>query len=83
MKMLLMLVLTVSAMTLLSGCAWEIGGAPNHTTVQPTVGQQLIDLQKARDSGAISDGEQPNKSTAGSHRAARMAGTISQPRGFV
>ena len=44
-------------MTLLSGCAWEVGGGTKHTTVQPTIGQELIDLQKAKDAGAITDAE--------------------------
>ena len=43
--------------TLLSGCAWEVSGAPKHATVQPTLGQQLVDLQKAKDVGAITDAE--------------------------
>ena len=42
---------------LLSGCAWEVSGAPKHATVQPTLGQQLVDLQKAKDVGAITDVE--------------------------
>ena len=37
-----------SALTLLAGCSWQIGGGPGPTTVKPTVGQQLIDLQKAK-----------------------------------
>jgi uncharacterized membrane protein len=43
---------------LLSGCAWSIGGArdanANHI---PTRGEELIDLKKARDQGAISEEE--------------------------
>jgi len=45
------------AMTLLTGCSWQVGGGPKHATVQPTVGQQLIDLQKAKDAGVITDSE--------------------------
>jgi hypothetical protein len=45
------------AMTFLTGCAWHVGGGKTVTTVQPTTGQQLIDLQKARDSGAITPPE--------------------------
>jgi len=44
-------------MTLLGGCAWEVGGGHTHATIQPTTGQQLIDLQKAKDAGAITDSE--------------------------
>jgi hypothetical protein len=37
-----------------AGCAWSIGGTKQGTTqIQPTKGQELIDLQKARDKGAI------------------------------
>jgi len=49
--------LAVAALTLLAGCSWQIGGGPGPATVRPTVGQQLIDLQKAKDSGAITDSE--------------------------
>lgn len=41
-----------------SGCAWQLGGDKNGTTiVQATRGQELIDLKKARDQGAISEEE--------------------------
>ena len=51
-------ILAVSlAATLLTGCSWQVGGGPKHATVQPTVGQQLIDLQKAKDAGVITDSE--------------------------
>ena len=43
---------------LLTGCAWSVGGRKGGSTViEPTKGQQLIDLQKAYKSGAIDDGE--------------------------
>ena len=43
---------------LLSGCAWSIGGTKEHTAaVQATRGQELIDLKKARDQGAITQEE--------------------------
>ena len=48
----------LSAMTLLTGClALDIGGGPTSKAVSPTVGQQLIDLQKAKNAGAITDAE--------------------------
>jgi len=34
-----------------------VGGDKKVTTMQPTTGQQLIDLQKAKDSGAITDSD--------------------------
>jgi hypothetical protein len=46
----------LAAMVLLSGCL-AIGGGDKHVTHNPTLGQQLVDLQKARDAGAISDQE--------------------------
>jgi Short C-terminal domain len=51
------LLTVVLAMTLLPGCAWQVGGDKKVTTMQPTTGQQLVDLQKAKDSGAITDSE--------------------------
>ena len=43
---------------LLSSCAWQIGGdKKGTTTVQATRGQELIDLKKARDQGAITEDE--------------------------
>ena len=43
---------------LLCGCAWQIGGdKKGTTTVQATRGQELIDLKKARDQGAITEDE--------------------------
>ena len=43
---------------LLSGCAWSIGGTKEHAAaVQTTRGQELIDLKKARDQGAITPDE--------------------------
>jgi outer membrane lipopolysaccharide assembly protein LptE/RlpB len=58
MKKLLISILMVSlATTFLTGCAWQVGGDKKVTTMAPTTGQQLIDLQKAKDSGAITDSE--------------------------
>jgi hypothetical protein len=43
---------------LLSGCAWSIGGEKAHpATVQPTRGQELTDLKKAKDQGALTEDE--------------------------
>ena len=46
-----------SVITFLSGCSWSVGSSPKTANVVPTTGQQLIDLQKAKDSGAITDAE--------------------------
>ena len=47
-----------SALTLLSGCLdLQLGGGTTTRPQSPTVGQQLIDLQKAKDAGALNDSE--------------------------
>lgn len=40
----------------LTGCVAAIGNSPNPRS-NATIGQQLIDLQKAREAGAITDAE--------------------------
>jgi hypothetical protein len=47
------------ATALLAGCVGglSLGGGTKTTTNAPTVGQQLVDLQKAKDAGAITDAE--------------------------
>lgn len=43
---------------LLTGCLnLELGGGTTTRPQNPTLGQQLIDLQHAKDSGAITDAE--------------------------
>jgi hypothetical protein len=45
-------------LSLLSGCAWSIGGQKEAAvTARPTAGQELVDLKKARDQGAITEEE--------------------------
>jgi Trk-type K+ transport system membrane component len=56
-KLSISLLILVSALTLVTGCSWSVGGGQKSATIQPTTGQQLIDLQRAKDSGAISDAE--------------------------
>lgn len=65
------LLIGLSAMTLLSGCLdLQLGGGTKSSTTSsdehpaigqqltaPTIGQQLIDLQKAKDADAITDAE--------------------------
>jgi hypothetical protein len=48
---------------LVSGCSWQVGGGSKSATNPPTVGQQLIDLQKAKDAGAITDSEYQTQKT--------------------
>ena len=57
-RLLVPIMIGVSAMTLLTGCLGLQLGPDTITKSQtPTVGQQLIDLQRAKDSGAITDTE--------------------------
>ena len=54
-KLLLPALIGLSTMTLLTGCI--IGDRSHTTQVPPTTGQQLVDLQKAKEAGAINDAE--------------------------
>jgi hypothetical protein len=52
------LLIALPALLLLTGCLnLSLGGGSHTTAAGPTVGQQLIDLQTARNSGAISQAE--------------------------
>ena len=57
-KLLVPMMIGLSALTLLSGCLdLKLGGGTTTKPQTATVGQQLLDLQKAKDSGAITDAE--------------------------
>ena len=57
-KLFIPALIAFSAITLFSGClGLSLGGGTTSTAQSPTVGQQLIDLQKAKDAGAINDQE--------------------------
>jgi hypothetical protein len=57
-RLLVPIMIAVSAMTLLTGClGLQLGPDTITKTQAPTVGQQLVDLQKAKDAGAITDAE--------------------------
>ena len=46
----------LSALLLLNGCVGlSVGGGSKSETKKPTLGQQLTDLQRARDAGAITE----------------------------
>ena len=45
------------AVVLLAGCETHLGGGSTTRIEQPTLGQQLIDLQRAKAAGAITDAE--------------------------
>jgi hypothetical protein len=42
---------------LFCSCAWSVGGRHGDLTTQPTKGQELMDLKRAKDTGAINDEE--------------------------
>ncbi len=57
-RLLIPALVGLSALTLFSGCLnLQLGGGTTSRPQSPTVGQQLIDLQRAKDTGAISDAE--------------------------
>ncbi len=57
-KLIVPALIGLSALTLLTGCiGLHIGGGSTTRPESATIGQQLIDLQKAKDAGAISDAE--------------------------
>jgi hypothetical protein len=60
----------LSAMTLVTGCLnLQLGGGATSKPQPPTVGQQLIDLQKAKDAGALTEAEyQAQKAKLLDHR---------------
>ena len=60
------LAMVVCALALnLCGCSWSIGGGKTAgpVTEPPTRGQELIDLKKARDQGAITPEEYESQKT--------------------
>ena len=64
-KLITSLVTAVASAVLvicISGCAWSIGeGKPVTATQPPTKGQELIDLKKAHEQGAIDAAEYENQ----------------------
>jgi len=57
-RRLVPVLLALATITLLTGCLnLQIGGGSTSKAQSPTVGQQLTDLQKAKDSGAITEAE--------------------------
>lgn len=49
------------ALAAVAGCGWSVGSSSQEQVQRPTVGQQLIDLKKARDTGAITETEYAKK----------------------
>ena len=57
-KTLFVSLAAVALMGLLSGCVGlSVGGGTKSESRKPTLGQQLVDLQHARDSGAITEAQ--------------------------
>jgi len=57
-KLVLPLLIGLAAITLFTGCiGLSIGSGSTSKHESPTVGQQLVDLQRAKDTGAITDAE--------------------------
>ena len=57
-RLFLPVAVALSAMVLLTGClALDVGGGDKREERKATTGQQLIDLKKAHDAGAITDAE--------------------------
>ncbi len=57
-------VATALSLGILSGCAWSIGGKKEgEPSLRPTVGQELIELKKAKDQGAITEEEYEQQKT--------------------
>lgn len=56
-KQIIPAAIALSAMLFLDGCVAAIGNRDAQRGGATTVGQQLVDLQKAKDAGAITDAE--------------------------
>ena len=67
-KLIVPLLVGLSAIPLLAGCA--IGCGEKTTQIMPTTGQQLLDIQKAKDAGIITDAQyQSEKARILDHRS--------------
>ena len=53
----LLVALALVTTPFLSGCFWSIGGGEERTTIEHTRGEQLIDLKRALEAGAITPDE--------------------------
>ena len=57
-KLFVPMAVALSTMVLLTGClAFQVGGGDKKEERKATIGQQMIDLKTARDTGAITDAE--------------------------
>lgn len=57
-KPLILALVSLSSIMLFTGCLdLQLGGGTTNRPQNPTIGQQLIDLQRARNAGAISEAQ--------------------------
>jgi hypothetical protein len=57
-RMLILTTMALAATLLLTGClALQVGGGDKQEAHKATVGQQLVDLKTAKDTGAITESE--------------------------
>ncbi len=67
-KVIVPIFVALCTLTLLNGCA--IGCGEKTTQIMPTTGQQLLDIQKAKDAGVINDAQyQAEKTRILEHRS--------------
>ena len=55
--------IALCGLLLFGGCVASVGGGPKTTINKATTGQQLIDLQNAKNAGAITDAEYQQQKT--------------------
>ena len=56
-KTIVPMIVAIAGSLILSGCVAAIGNRDGRHSGNVTIGQQLIDLQKAKDAGALTDAE--------------------------
>ena len=57
-RTLILTTMAFAATLLLTGClALQVGGGDKQEAHKPTIGQQLVDLKTAKDTGAITESE--------------------------
>jgi hypothetical protein len=62
-KLLVPSAIVLLGMLLFGGCVASVGSGSKTTVNKPTLGQQLVDLQKAKESGAITEAEYQTQKT--------------------
>jgi hypothetical protein len=56
-KIIIPSLIALAAIAVLNGCSIELGTGSTTKTYPATVGEQLVDLKKAKDDGAITQAE--------------------------